>query len=171
MHIYCIYICIWNLLFHAGSGVVFVIMLNDLRCPLLIVSSDHIHDDVYSQIQWCTVYNIVTTNAYIIYVYVYTYICIYAYIYIYIYLYVYTCIFSGTALVTSFIISTSRWAAAAENFPLSYAFTYQTAPTSPTLTLAARSLRAFVAATLPAGMLYVYMYIYIYTYEWICNMY
>lgn len=58
---------------------------------------------------------------------------------------------SGSALETPFAISTSGWATAAENFPLSYAFAYQVSTTS-ILTMATASKRAFVTATLPAGL-------------------
>jgi hypothetical protein len=58
----------------------------------------------------------------------------------------------GTALVTSFVISTSGWATAAENFPLYFAFSYQDPITLSFLTITALSLRAFVAAALPAGL-------------------
>jgi hypothetical protein len=59
---------------------------------------------------------------------------------------------AGTALDTIFVIETSGWATDAENFPLSYAFSYQLSTRSPFLTLAALSLRSFVGATLPAGL-------------------
>jgi hypothetical protein len=59
---------------------------------------------------------------------------------------------AGAALVTSFVISTSGWATAAENFPLNFAFAYQDSFTLSFLTITALSLRAFVAATLPAGL-------------------
>jgi hypothetical protein len=58
---------------------------------------------------------------------------------------------SGTALETSFGISTSGWATAAENFPLSYAFAYRISTTSSLFTIAALSLSAFVETELPAG--------------------
>jgi mannose/fructose/N-acetylgalactosamine-specific phosphotransferase system component IIC len=57
---------------------------------------------------------------------------------------------TGTALETPFAVSTSGWAAAAENYPLSYAFAYQVT-TASMLTMATVSPRAFVTAALPAG--------------------
>jgi hypothetical protein len=60
---------------------------------------------------------------------------------------------SGTALVTSVVTSTSGWATAAGNFPLSYSFAYQGSGSySSFLTIAALSLRAYVASALPAGL-------------------
>lgn len=59
---------------------------------------------------------------------------------------------TGTALVTSFVISNSGWATSSENFPLSFAFAYQVSKTDSFLTIATASLRAFVEASLPAGL-------------------
>jgi hypothetical protein len=58
----------------------------------------------------------------------------------------------GDALVTLFEISTIGWTADAANFPLKFSFYYQLSATSPSLTIAASSLRAFTTTTLPAGL-------------------
>jgi hypothetical protein len=58
----------------------------------------------------------------------------------------------GDALVTLFEISTIGWTADSANFPLIFAFDYQLSAASPSLTIAASSLRAFTTTTLPAGL-------------------
>ena len=60
---------------------------------------------------------------------------------------------NGSALVTEFLLSSPGWTADAENFPLSYSFSYSLSAASPSLTIAASSLRAFTMSTLPAGLL------------------
>ena len=59
---------------------------------------------------------------------------------------------AGDALVTRFSIASPGWTTEADNFPLSYAFSFTLSAASPYLSLAASSLRAFTISTLPAGL-------------------
>jgi hypothetical protein len=58
----------------------------------------------------------------------------------------------GDALVTDFLIFTPGWTTDAASFPLTFSFDYQLTATSPSLTIATSSLRAFATTTLPAGL-------------------
>ena len=58
----------------------------------------------------------------------------------------------GDALVTQFLLSSPGWTTDAANFPLSYGFSFRLSASSPYLTVAGSSLRAFATTTLPAGL-------------------
>jgi hypothetical protein len=51
------------------------------------------------------------------------------------------------------VISTIGWTSDAANFPLTFSFDYLLSATSPSLTIATSSLRAFTTTALPAGLI------------------